>query len=297
MTVAEAVVRLSRLPPPSLILRSHYGVQLMDGVPVWENLDKERCNEDCPARKGPGAATVLVFGDSILYGSGVTTEQVFTLKLESKLDAAGRTSCVLNLSVPGISLSSKLALARRRVPKHRPDIIYWGGGARETVDFAMLGDSAYDLKFFEVGPDGYPSAFGLPGPLNRLLFRNLRFYENLTLRLAAQRKIDWVAEWKERVIDRFPAIVELARRERARLVLVHCPMTIHQDFAEVVLNPSPEHALFLEAAARLGVDVINLAEEFVDQNTKEILLDPYCHFNAKAMICSPMSCLKKRLSC
>ncbi|MBI5526844.1 MAG: hypothetical protein HY897_10970 [Deltaproteobacteria bacterium] len=276
---AELMVRLLGLQPHVQIVRNQGRVRLfeIDGTVVWEQ-SRDRQRFDCPSIDALGTETVMFFGDSIFYGTGIAAEKTFSSILQKRLDAAGRRACVLNLSQPGFPFGPKFALAKRLVPLHEPAVVYWEIWDSEPTSFTMLGGTAYNLTDFELGPDGYPATFPFPPALNRRLFETSRVYEYFTLGMASKKTVDSAHRWKEYVGERLSKVVELTRQARAELVLVLCP-PLDREFTEFLSEPRESRSIVTEFASKHSVPVIRLEEAFAALDYREVRLDPCCHYN------------------
>jgi lysophospholipase L1-like esterase len=76
-------------------------------------------------KKPEGGFRVLVLGDSIAYGVGVSMGDTFAAKLEERLQAAvkDRYVDVLNAGVSGYNTSQQLAVLESRLQRHTPDAV------------------------------------------------------------------------------------------------------------------------------------------------------------------------------
>ena len=80
--------------------------------------------EPFPA-KNPGRARIIVLGDSLTYGYGVSVNAAYPAVLEERL---GRTHSVevLNLGVPGANSEQVHEIARQQLPRLQPDVVVYG---------------------------------------------------------------------------------------------------------------------------------------------------------------------------
>src|SRR3989338_8922893 len=80
--VPELLVRVLKIRPRIQVVRQN--LTLVDGVPTWAEAagTKKLRNEACAARLDPDASRIAIFGDSILFGSGIDAEDVFSVKLQ-----------------------------------------------------------------------------------------------------------------------------------------------------------------------------------------------------------------------
>lgn len=74
--------------------------------------------------KRAGEYRVAMVGDSVTFGEGVATGDVFSTLVEDRLHGAGRTSVrVLNFGVSGYSIRQMAAMVERRVVAVDPDLV------------------------------------------------------------------------------------------------------------------------------------------------------------------------------
>ncbi len=75
------------------------------------------------AHAAHAAATILVFGDSISAGYGITVDQGWVALLQTKLEREGYGYQVVNASVSGETTAGGLARLPRALALHRPRIV------------------------------------------------------------------------------------------------------------------------------------------------------------------------------
>lgn len=114
-----------------------------------------------PEHKPEGGYRVLVIGDSVAYGVGVSMNDTFAAKLEEKLRAAvpGRTIDVLNAGVSGYNTVQQLAVLDSRLARHQPDAIVLSYCPNDIDSTPMLFRVGDEFCFYNVGtePRLYPS--------------------------------------------------------------------------------------------------------------------------------------------
>jgi len=73
--------------------------------------------------KSPGTTRIVVLGDSVIRGTGVTYDQRFESLLEDKLNAGSGRHCeILNLAVGGYMLTQMFGIAMEKAPAFHPDV-------------------------------------------------------------------------------------------------------------------------------------------------------------------------------
>jgi lysophospholipase L1-like esterase len=85
-----------------------------------------------PAKEG-GRCRVLVFGDSLTYGYGVSEEEAYPSLLERSLAGRYRLE-VLNLGVSGRHSSGVLEAVKRLVPDLEPELVVYGVCLNDFLD-------------------------------------------------------------------------------------------------------------------------------------------------------------------
>lgn len=186
----------------------------------------------------------------------------------------------MNFAQPGFTFDNKLALARRWVPRLRPALVLWEVWANDPRHYSVLGSTAYSLTGLDVGPDGYPDAFGLPRLVNAWLFRRSRLYEYASIGLAPTHFQPWAVEWREFAEKRLVDAFDLAARNGAKILLVLCP-ALDRELRASARSLDPGYAAAVDVARRLGVPYVRLDEELAAEDYRAVRLDPCCHFNAR----------------
>lgn len=76
-----------------------------------------------PLAKPPGTRRIVVFGDSVIRGTGVTYDQRFESLLQNKLNTgSGQHYEILNLAVGGYMLTQMFGMAMEKAPPFHPDV-------------------------------------------------------------------------------------------------------------------------------------------------------------------------------
>lgn len=189
LLTTEVLVRVLKPPPRRVLFRAAimHGFDNVDGTWVWydapgpppgrSHILEDR---DCVSEN---AFRVMVLGDSIFNGVSLPTEEVGSVLLKQRLQAAfpDVSFCVKNLAVPGYSLYQGIARARRVLPEFPPDVVLlelWGGPPRIP---SRVGDTIYYFEGLAREDDGTANPMGIPSPLHRSLLTHTRTYEYLVL--------------------------------------------------------------------------------------------------------------------
>lgn len=76
-----------------------------------------------PLTKSQGTRRIVVFGDSVIRGTGVTYDQRFESLLENRLNTRSNQRCeILNLAVGGYMLTQMFGMAVEKAPAFHPDV-------------------------------------------------------------------------------------------------------------------------------------------------------------------------------
>lgn len=114
-----------------------------------------------PEKKPEGGFRVLVLGDSIAYGVGVSMTDTFAAKLEDRLRAEvkDRYVDVLNAGVSGYNTSQQLAVLESRLERHGPDVVVLSYCPNDIDSTPMLFKAGDEFCFYCVGaePRLYPA--------------------------------------------------------------------------------------------------------------------------------------------
>jgi hypothetical protein len=277
--LVETLMRVVRVTPRTQIVRGH-GLHTVDGVPIWEG-STDRQNRTC-VEQHPERQRILVFGSSISYGTDLTAEETFTTALQARLNQLGPTPgfCVLNFAQPGFQFEQKNVVAHAEVPRYRPAMILWESWV-EWRQLRMIGNTAYSISDYALRPDGLIGISGVPDSLNRVLFLHSRLYEYLALAYGDLARLP--AEQENMVTfanTRLPETVRLAQSMGSKLVFYFAP-PLDRPFADTSASPTPSNLVLLDYARAHGIPTYFLAQELIDQDYREVRLDPCCHFNAK----------------
>ncbi len=88
-----------------------------------------------PLSPGGTAKTILMIGDSFTFGKGVTHEEAFPARVQSRLVSSGIDATVLNAGVPGYGIDQEYQyLMEELLPRYDPDVIVWNLNANDIDD-------------------------------------------------------------------------------------------------------------------------------------------------------------------
>jgi lysophospholipase L1-like esterase len=299
---AGLVELLVRCFPPKLPTQvvprklKHSTLRSVNGIPVWE--DPARFNSACAT--DPARIKVLFLGDSITFGSGVSTDQTFEVLAQKHLNegSSGPAFCVMNYAQGANGFEQDAAIGAEMIPSLRPDLVLWGMW-NETRHYVLVGGSAYNIGplpgspgSFSLNDDGYPvtraTAF-LPAALNRWLFEYSLFYSVETLRAARIPGDPPRAELVHTVESVVSQVISLAESTGSKLIIFYPPV-----FDRVIpqsgkgppwrMRVSPDsdwQAAVAALAARHRVRVIRLADSLAGRDPASLILDDGIHFSAE----------------
>ncbi len=273
LALGEVWVRLAKPKPPVQVVRSN-NLHAVGDAPVWE-WSTDRQPRAC-AEAHPERIRIMFLGSSITHGfSIVSAAQTFTVALEERLNAARPTPgfCVMNFAQPGFTSQQKLATGLVEIPRYHPALVLWEGW-NEFGNFVLLGNSAYELRFYARRDDGFPGLEGVPDGVNRALFLHSRLYEYLTLRFGEQTTVDEMTP----ALDRLNRLVALTSANGARLGVYRCPSLDRPFRASVAESMNNIAEDFAKAH---DIPVYNLAREMIGEDYMKLRADDCCHYNAE----------------
>jgi hypothetical protein len=277
---AEVWARVVKPEPPVQIVRRNVAgvddLYTLHGVPVWrQSIDLHP--RDC-AEAHPERLRVMFLGSSITHGTDPSGPSSFTIELERRLNAARPHPgfCVMNFAQSGFTAQLELAVGSAEIPRYHPALVLWEVWA-EPGHWVLLGDSAYDLYYFKLRPDGYPGLYGVPDGLNRALMTHSRFYEYLTLRFGTHdpNARSAIPARTHTLLER---LTTLTRTYGARLGFYQCPR-LDRPFREA--EPASTRRDVQAFAEAQGIPMYNLYRELADQDYRALRADPCCHFNTE----------------
>jgi lysophospholipase L1-like esterase len=202
-------------------------------------------------------ARIVVAGDSVVFGHGVSDEQAFPRQMETIYAAEGRAVEVLNAGVKGYGTDQSFKYFERRLRELRPDVLVFALNPNDVAD--NLRQPLYTVKDGRLlGLDATHTPFyrvlwldtHLPSPL-----RKTKFYGRLVSRLL---RADWdrtlpagspqqLNAWsRQKVVLELEALRDQAREAGFRLVALGVPSAAPHAFRW--LRPNlPEGVDFVDA--------------------------------------------------
>jgi len=281
----EILIRWINPRPPVQVIRSDkvsFGaVPSADGTPVWHMLG-DREHYSCAALH-PERDRIMIFGDSIAFGSGAEPEPAFPALLEQRLNTQYPVPgfCVMNFATPGFGFDQSWAIAQQEIPRWKPKLVFWEIWG-EGVRYVMLGKDAYSLAVYVKDRNGYPFLSFVPEALNWRLFLHSRMYQFAVLRWGATRNELSPAEDTAFLRSNYAKLTDFTRAHDVRLAIFF-PSPLDRPFKQSIWNSKPqwmwEH-VYDQFSAR-DVSVYDLPSELADQDFEELRADPCCHFNAQ----------------
>ena len=256
----ELGVRLVEPPLRLQVVRgSEVELDLHHGAVAWVPRQHERRrNEACEGRH------VVVLGSSILYGSGVGPDQVFSTLMERD------GLCLHNLSAPGFDLGAKLASLAAWEAEHPVDEVWIELWDADVSGYTLLGPDAWRLPpGTRVDASGAPDAFGLPG--NSWLFAWSRLYQLATSSVVPVGSVPTEEIWGD-LVDRAAASLE------GREVVVLVAPRLDRPFADSLTDDRGWAAAGAELALRTDARLVDLARLLVDEDHLALRADPCCHY-------------------
>ncbi|MBT3217811.1 MAG: hypothetical protein HN348_01860 [Proteobacteria bacterium] len=293
--LAEVAVRVIRPTPRVQVVRlkglgSPAYTEVIGNSPIWWQEKEENrarlhnltCQQD---KEDP--YTVVMLGSSILGGIGLPVDDIFSIKLQPRLEAR-RPSCVHNFSGPGFTFQAELATAKKFIPQTKPNLVFLEVWNTSPFDYTVLNNNAYAFSAFVVDEQGLPNVFGLAPSTNRRLFLLSRLYEYATLSLARQNETSAEKDWTHLADERLQELYDLCREHQAELVLVFAPR-LDRSFDEHIrlqgtgweTDPHAPYDYVEAFARRQGLRTFRLEKELQQYAVEEVRLDECCHYNSQ----------------
>lgn len=241
------------------------------GSPVSTNSHGFRDREWTRSREA-GTVRVMVLGDSMTFGVGVTADEAYPRLLDARLNETGGRVETLNLGVPGWTTARQAAFFAAEGLSHAPSIVVIGFFIN---DFTFPPPSRTLSGYTPVA--GWPSAPNIALLKRSALFR---FTRDRAARLLGPNHVGdlLVAEphsdqRTQYTYDKLAAIKELCDRDGIPLLLAHIP-SVEQIAARRERPPVLGH---LEAfAASLDVTFVDLEDSFLErEQPRELYLHPW----------------------
>lgn len=253
LVLAEGYARVRDLPRIQQVDLA--AAELVDGVPLWHS-DPVRENPDCTD------PSVVLFGSSILYGSGLSADEALGAKLEALLDG-----CVQNHAQPAYTFQNQRVVAERVLRDVHPEVVFFEVWRNSLNHFVIVGDTAYNFGSLAVDTEGLPNPFGLDPALGRSLFERSGLYRMLAVTRGGHSEEE--DDWTAMVSGPGGAIAE---QVQGRLVWLLMPR-LDRPFAESV----GEYPVVADTAPG---EVVDIARLLVDEDVAALRADTCCHFNA-----------------
>lgn len=225
-------------------------------------------------------ARIVVTGDSVVFGHGVSDEQAFPRQLELLYAAEGRPVEVLNAGVKGYGTDQSFKYFQRRLRELRPDVLVFALNPNDVAD--NLRQPLYtvtDGRLLELDATRNPFYrvlwldAHLPGPV-----RKTKFYGRLVSRLL---RADWdrilpaggsqqLNAWsRQKIVLEIEALRDQAQAAGFRLVVLGVPAT------------APHAFRWLPSSLPEGVDFVDANEvEDWDSEPSRWFLNDRTHLTA-----------------
>ncbi len=273
----ELLVRYQKPLPKFQMVRTENGrweLYEVDGNPVWKAEQfSGYWNAEC-AEEHPDRPRTLLLGSSIFFGSGVQMEQVFSRHLSQEY---GDERCVLNFASPAFTMQTKYARALEVVPQFPNAHVVLEIWDNDPYDYHLLRGTAYSLRGATVDTQGYPTPFGVPAPINGLLFNVSAAYAYGSLAFSEPVSSSMKEDWKGSVIPRLDAIKALVEANGSTLSLVFMP-ALRKDPMPTAQKRGG-YKMVLQWAESNQVPWSDAGALLGDQSVKDVRHDPCCHLN------------------
>ena len=253
----------TRLVEPELRLQVVRGdtVELSDahGAVHWVPRQHERRrNEACEGRH------VVVLGSSILYGSGVGPDQVFSTLIEHE------GICLHNLSAPGFDLGAKLASLEAWRAEHPVDEVWLELWDADVSGYTLLGRDAWRLPpGTRLDATSAPDAFGLRG--NGWLFRHSQLWQLATTAVVPVSSVPTEELWATLVDDAEHTL------EGLDVVVLVAPR-LDRPFVDSTVDDRAWADAAADLVLRIDGRLVDLAHLLIDQDHVALRADPCCHY-------------------
>lgn len=247
-------------------------VRMIGDVPVW------RDPRDSPARENVSCEgrRTLLFGSSILYGSGLEAADSIGPHLQEAIPG----TCVENYAQPGFTFANQWAVAQERLAEPpAPVVVVWEIWQNSINTLDVIGSYAYNFGELKVDSGGVPSVFGLTAGANRALFARSATYRYLTLRLAETRPAALQQRQWEHFADTSVREALVASRRAGREVVMMLMPPLDRPFAESAAAEFSGYAPIRRLADNTEVTLIDVAAELSGRDVEALRLDPCCHYN------------------
>ena len=175
--------------------------KLIGQTPVWTATGPEAPgvrNDPCADDAG---ADIVLLGDSIFYGVQLEPEDTLGPSLSRALKRTnGDDACVVNLSIPGLTLEQELAVIHHEWEQLKPSIVVLEIWHNSPHRVTQVGNAAFNFGRLDVDDDGIPNPFGIPSAVNRVLFANSVIWQRSIEGFASQTAMSSQL-WQEALPD------------------------------------------------------------------------------------------------
>ena len=269
-----------RQEPPSRWQRVS-DFETVDGVHVWETKDKVASqvrSAECAQSSG---ADIVIAGDSILYGVMLEPEITLGPTLSRTVKRAdGTPACVVNVSVPGFTFESEMAVIKRDWELLHPNTVVlevWHNSPHSLID---LGGHLFNFGNLAVDSNGVPNPMGVPPLANRELFVHSALWRRL-VEGSSSRSGNSKPAWEQLAKD-ISDFNEWLEARDASLMLV---------FATRLKDPwgvgrERERTMYGSVsswAEGAGVPILWFDQALSSKPVEEVRLDECCHLNETGM--------------
>ena len=269
-----------RQEPPSRWQRVS-DFETVDGVHVWESKDQvagQVKSAECAETSG---ADIVIAGDSILYGVMLDPESTLGPVLSRTVKRAdGTAACAVNVSVPGFTFESEMAVIKRDWDLLHPEIVVlevWHNSSHSLID---LGGNLFNFGNLVVDANGVPNPMGVPSGVNRLMFVHSALWRRLVEGSSVGMKSSRPG-W-ERLAKEMSAFNDWLNARDASLMLV---------FATRLKDPwsagrERERTMYESVsswAEGAGVPTLWFDQVLSSTPVEDVRLDTCCHLNETGM--------------
>ena len=214
-------------------------------------------DDDRTRRKPPGVRRLVVIGDSIAVGSGITVEERFDRVTVRALAERGVDAEAVNLARTGYSTSQELLVLETEGYTYEPDLVVWSYVLNDPAD-PVHHNANGRLGRFYLRP-----SFHVAHAIERGVFK-------LRERWAGRRCPDEFhtllhCVYAEQVSDSIRRLGELSRREDTpTLFVIHPVFEAERGFRESSF--AKLHARLADEAREAGLDVLDLLDVYGDES-------------------------------
>lgn len=245
--------------------------------------DRIKGDEDFADTVAEGVTRILAIGDSYTYGLDVAEQENFAAILAMIPDVE-----VLNMSIPGYGIDQAYLKYRDYGARYAPQVIIFGVYVSD-YERSSIGFTTFAKPVFIVNGDQIDlRSQVVPPPIAELqrverkiaqkiyLVEMLRNVQYKLRRGSAQRE-DFFNDMDPLITHVF-RLLQGSLRANQRLLIVHIPRAESFNEAEPLAQGMHRHLLAIYKA--LNLDVINLAEAFLVENSaQEVYRNYYVHRN------------------